>query len=64
MEGDGMENERTLGILMEQGRWMAKEITLLRREVRELRDFKVKVIGFSTLGAFISTLLVEWVKKG
>lgn len=54
---------KTLGILMEQGRWMTKELEGLRTDVKDLQSFKWKILGFSSCAAFLATLLVELFKK-
>lgn len=57
------EISKSLGILIEQGRWMAKEIHSLRRDVRSLQNFKWKAMGGASLAAFLATLFIEWIRK-
>lgn len=53
-----------LATLTEQGRWMAREITALRADVKKLEAAHWKIIGFASCIAFISSLLVKFVKEG
>jgi hypothetical protein len=61
---------KTLGILIEQGRWVAKEFEEFKNDVREikkdikdLQNFKWKILGFASCAAFIATLIVELIRR-
>jgi hypothetical protein len=56
-----MSDERMLGELLADVRWIKREVTELKGDVRELKHWKLKVMGgASVISAVIATLIHHW----
>lgn len=62
-----MDDKEKLGMLVEQGRWLAQEISEIKVDVKEIKEshlsVKWKIVGASSVICFLASLLVELVRK-
>ena len=62
-----METERTLGMLVEQGRHVAKELNELKTDVKMLLGFRWKIYAVTsclgTLFGFMASIAVEMFRR-
>lgn len=56
------DTERVIGKLEEYMNWSKAEISALRKDVQDLKQFKWKILGFAMCAAFVATLVVEIAK--
>lgn len=62
-----MEDQKQLGVLVEQGRWMAKELTELKADVKMLVAWRWKLYGTNAVISIVCSgvfaLLVAVIEK-
>lgn len=60
------DDQKQIGILIEQGRWLAREMTEVKLDVKEIKEshlaFKWKIVGASSVIGFIASLLVDFMR--
>ena len=57
-----MEIDRLLGKIEEQTKSFDHRLARIEVKVDHLLEFKWKLIGMAVIGAFVATILVEWMK--
>jgi len=50
-----MDDQKQLGMLVEQGRWLAKEISELKQDVKQLIAWRWKLYGTNVVISIISS---------
>lgn len=56
--------KETLATLVEQGKWIMKEIHELKIDVKELNKWKWKTVGMGIMLGSIGAFLLEFIKDG
>lgn len=52
------DNDKQIGILIEQGRWLAKELAEVKSDVKDIKAMKWKITGGLIAISFITTTIV------
>jgi hypothetical protein len=60
-------DQKTLGILVEQGRWVVRELHEIKVDLKELKSshlaLKWKIAGAASLFGFLASILVEILRR-
>lgn len=51
-----------IATLIEQGKWVIKEIEMMRSEIKELVAFKMKLIGVGIFCGAVGTMAFDFLK--